>query len=240
MMRTGRIVFLVSLLVAAASLGCSKKPGDPLAALIRQYDKYPEYSIVLHDMDQEGSIFKKYNHLYKVVYGSKKPGSEVVEFDTKIEGWFPVPKELYKSSQSMLGMVLVSKGEDGQVSRHNFPPGYQYVGNSQYGQWQRDSSGRNFWVFYGQYSMFRNLLGMGNRPLYRDDYDRYADSRRSRRPYYGPSGNSFGTRGSVTRQNNPTFFERQQARQSSRRSSFSDRASSRTGSRSRGASRGGK
>ena len=39
--------------------------------------------------------------------------------------------------------------------------GSQLVGNPSYGQWRTDSGGNSFWVWYGQYSLMRNLLGGG-------------------------------------------------------------------------------
>jgi len=41
------------------------------------------------------------------------------------------------------------------------PPGSYLVGNSNYGNWQQNSSGGSFWVWYGQYALFRDLLGRG-------------------------------------------------------------------------------
>lgn len=41
------------------------------------------------------------------------------------------------------------------------PPGSYLVGNSNYGNWQQNSSGSSFWVWYGQYALFRDLLGRG-------------------------------------------------------------------------------
>ncbi len=36
--------------------------------------------------------------------------------------------------------------------------GSHLVGNPRYGNWQRNSSGQSFWVFYGQYAMMRSLF----------------------------------------------------------------------------------
>jgi hypothetical protein len=79
---------------------------------------------------------------------------------------------------------------------------------------------------------------MRSRPLYRGDFNAYRTNRSSGRAYFGPSGN-YGTRGTVTRATNPTFFQRQQRRQASRSRGFSNRVRNRDGrstSRSRGGS----
>ena len=52
--------------------------------------------------------------------------------------------------------------------------GSEYVGNSNYGEWRRDSSGNSFWHWYGQYAFFSMMFG--NRPVY---YDSWSGSRRA-------------------------------------------------------------
>ncbi|MFQ3243914.1 MAG: hypothetical protein ACI9SP_000539 [Arenicella sp.] len=61
------------------------------------------------------------------------------------------------------------------------PIGSEYVGNTNYGQWQQRSNGTSFWAFYGQYAMFSRLFsspmsygGWSNnrRPSYYHDYGR--------------------------------------------------------------------
>ncbi|WP_371376944.1 hypothetical protein [Thalassotalea aquiviva] len=71
----------------------------------------------------------------------------------------------------------------------DFGTGDQLIGNPNYGQWQNDSSGSSFWVWYGQYALLRDLLG-GNRVYYdrwgsNRGYSYYHDYGRSR--YSSPS-----------------------------------------------------
>lgn len=54
--------------------------------------------------------------------------------------------------------AIPSQSETGVGMEH----GTQLVGNPTYGQWQNNSSGRSFWVWYGQYSLLRNVLGGRN------------------------------------------------------------------------------
>ena len=191
-------------------------------------------------MDRSGSFFTHYYHLYKVVTGAEQAGEEGLTFTTKVRNWVEVDQKFFERYEPMLGMVVLSKGEDGQVNRENFPAGYQYVGNRRYGEWRSDSSGNSFWVFYGQYALFRDLLGMGTHPIYRSHWDDYRSYRGSGRPWFG-SARQFGTHGSFTRTANPTFYERQQSRQASRSRNFSDRVRQRSGmsgSRGRSGARG--
>ena len=231
--------------------GCTSLP-DPLERLARELARYPEYSVVLKDMDITGSFFKSYHHRYDVLVGEPGPaaaagggeaaGSEGegtgLTFTTQNRDWVEVSKTFYDRYQPMLGMVVLSKGEDGEVDQANYPPGYQYVGNPRYGSWRRDSRGGSFWEFYGQYALFSHLLGLGRQPLYHRDYDAYRTSRSQRRPYFGP-GNNYGTRGTYTRTSNPSFYQRQQVRQRDSSERFAKKVRSRaSSSRSRSGGRG--
>ncbi len=281
----GSLAIVLVLVAAVLISGCSTPP-DPLQRLHRQLDTYPEYSVVLADMDINGTFFKTYHHQFTIVKGqrveggtrtnenpsgtsgsetsgSNTPGSETsgaeetdretgagnpvteetnggdgLVFETETTGWIEVSRQFFDKYEPLLGMVVLSKNDQGNVGTENYPPGYQYVGNRRYGSWRTDSSGGSFWEFYGKYALFSHLLGSSRRPLYRSDYDLYRNSRSSGRPYFGPS-NNYGTRGSYTKTSNPTFFQRQQVRQSSKNQRFSQKVKSRaSSSRSRSGARG--
>ncbi len=77
------------------------------------------------------------------------------------------------------------------------------------------------------------MVGGLRRPIYRHDWNTYRDYRGRGQPYY--SSGAYGTNGPATRQSNPNFYRRQQARQSSRTQSFASRVRGRmTGSSARG------
>jgi hypothetical protein len=193
-------------------------------------------------MKRTGNFTKDYYHQYRVVHGEPQAGAEELAFSDTVYDWMRVDRKLYDKYQPYLGMTVLAKSADGGVEEAHFPPGYQYVGNDRYGSWQRDSSGRSFWVFYGQYALMSRLFGSFGQPLYRSDWDDYRGYRRDRRPYYGPN-KSFGTSGTYTKTTNPTFFERQKTRQAASKQRFSDKVRSRSrGSavRSRSGGRGGK
>ena len=73
-------------------------------------------------------------------------------------------------------------------------PGSNLVGNPKYGSWNNRSSGSSFWVWYGQYSMFRAVFGRPgysswyyNRP-WSHGYDVYNNRYGSRRWKANESG----------------------------------------------------
>ncbi|ODS32566.1 MAG: hypothetical protein SCARUB_02317 [Candidatus Scalindua rubra] len=205
---------LVCVLISLQSCRATRSPVERLATNLRNV---PEYSIILEDMQTSGSIFKQYNHRYKVIIGDKANYTD----------WLRVSESFYRQNQNYLGMALLSKTEDGYVKTPS-PPGYQYVGNSRYGEWRRDSSGNSFWAFYGQYMFMSHMFGMVNRPVYRDHYSTYTDYRRNNRPYYGPK-NQYGTNGTVTKQTNKSFFQRKMAKQRMAKQSFGQRVKQRIG-----------
>ena len=209
---------LLAAVLAASALGAAACASEtPLERLQRELDPFAEYSVILQDMRPEG-----FYHQYRVVVGEPDAGSsEVVHRETVLD-WLRVGRRTYIRYQSHLGMVILSKGPDGVVDQQQHPPGYQQVGDERYGRWRDDGNGRSFWEFYGQYALLSTLMGGFNRPVYRGDWDSYRDSRSRGQTYYGPGG-AYGTNGTVTRQTNPDFFRRQQARQAASSRSFGDR-----------------
>ncbi len=199
---------------------------SPLGKVKSQLNKYPEYSIMLEDMKEEGNFFKDYYHRYKIVYGEKSGGSEELEYQNEITDWYKVKKKEFQKYFNNLGMVLVSKGKDGKIDDVQHPPGYQYVGDQRYGTWKQDSSGNSFWEFYGKYAFFSHMFGMFSRPIYRSDWGSYRDSRSQGRPYYG-SNRQYGTTGEYTKRTNKTFFDRRQQKELARKSRFTERVKQR-------------
>ena len=231
-------VLLPLLMLATAILVAGCSPGDPLARLQKELDRYPEYSIILNDMRIDGNFSKDYYHQYKVITAEKQSGSAEMDVRERVLDAERVSKQHYARYQDKLGMVLVSKTQDG-IDAVPQPAQYRYVGDNRYGQWRTHSNGTSFWEFYGQYALISHMVGSMQRPIYRSEWDSYRGAQRRGQTFYGPN-NDFGTRGSVTRTSNPNFFQRQQARQSASRNSFQSRVRSRASSTRSSSSRGGK
>ena len=215
--------------------GCAA--GNPLERLQRELDRHPEYSVVLADMREEGTFSTDYWHQYRVTTGQGEQGSDDLVFAENIRDWERVDRRTYDRYQPYLGMVILSKGPDGNVNQNQHPPGYQHVGNDRYGQWRDDGRGGSFWEFYGRYALISHMIGGFGRPIYRNDWNTYRGYRDRGQPYFGsgPSAGSYGSNGTVTRQTNPDFFRRQQARQRVRTQGFADRVRGRmTGGSARG------
>lgn len=187
------VVFFIAVPVLIGT--CDRKPSpaptsyeyteEGLDKVIKQLREYPDFTILLYDMDYANG---DYVHKYQVLV--EKPDST---FEEEITSWLEVSPSFFQKHESNLGMEIASK-EDGVVQNDVAPAGYsQYVGNPQYGQWVQ-RNGTSFWEFYGKYAMLSSVFNMMNRPArfdYWNDYDqRY---RGSSGPYYGPGG-YYGTR----------------------------------------------
>ena len=234
-----RLAIALAIIPLLASCGSDLPPLDRIRA---EFDSCPEYSVVLEDMEDNGAVFDRYSHTYRVIYATeagtvdKPPTFEEAVFQ------YGVDEATYKKYESNLDMVVLAKKPDGTIVTTPQPLGYEQVGDKRYGEWKTDTTtGRHYWgwnrsimPFFLGYAMGG---GLGPR-VYRNDYDDYRYHSQRGSSYYGPkdaSGNSsYGTRGTATMRN-PTFFERQQARAAARGSSFADRVDSRMG-RSQGSS----
>lgn len=209
-----RFVIVVAILATLLLYGCGG-PRPPLDEIRKTLRGVPTYSVVLDDMKEEGNLFKAYYHKYRVLMEEKS--SET--------GWQEVSEDYFRRYLPFLGMTIWTK-KDGKEVAAIGPPGYEYVGGSRYGRWQTDSSGRSFWVFYGQYRLLSDLLGP--RRVYRDHYTNYTTYRSRGRPYYGPN-KEYGTKGSLTKRQKPNFYARRMSRERLKRASFSDRVNQRVG-----------
>jgi hypothetical protein len=217
MRRIFSIRILGLFLVLGLLSGCSAAP-SPVDELTAQLRNAPEYTIALEDMREEGTFFPAYYHKYKVLQGDQVWST----------GWREVSEQFYRANENFLGMSLASKA-GGAESTTPHPAGYNYVGNERYGQWQTDNRGNSFWEFYGRYALMRDVLGLAGGTIFRRDYDQYRGYQNQNRPYYGPTGREYGTNGTSTRQRNPSFFERRQAREVASQQRFRKKFQNRIG-----------
>lgn len=145
---------------------------------------YVSWDKILADMEIREGYEVEFYHTYKMIRVNRENKSFE---DTQVQ---KVTKDFYLKHEKNLGMTLESKPKgkyDFEADKQTSPPGYSYVGNPHYGQWERRSSGGSFWVFYGQYALMRDLFWGGShyRPIARSDWDGYRQARSSGRTYYG-------------------------------------------------------
>jgi hypothetical protein len=257
-----KIIHILPILLLLWSCGGKEFSKNPVDQLILEMDNEKNFTIILYDMDIEGSVFEDFKHRYKIITNSTDSTATPKE---RITDWVMVDEEFFDIHNNDLGMEIAAK-KDGVVEKNVAPPGYSnYVGNSQYGSWRSHSDGTSFWEFYGQYAFMSNMIGLMAGPVYRTHYYDYHDNYRTAgRPYYGTTSSGtamYGTSSEVATKQNPnsklasnsTFKNKIHNRvakssgsssTSGERSSSSNktkRSTSRKGtSRSRSSSRGGK
>lgn len=202
---------------------------NPVDVLMRDMTNTPIYSILLYDMNVEGTFFKEYQHQYRIL----KQDSVGDQPEEIITDWYPVSESFFNQHINNMGMEIAAKTKEGEITKTPAPPGYNnYVGNPQYGYWQQGPGGNSFWAFYGQYAFLSSLLNMATFPIRQSYYDDYRDYRRSGRPYYGPevSGRrAYGTGSTYTTTSKPNSTWRQST--SSRQFRSATQRTSRSGTR---------
>jgi hypothetical protein len=216
-------------LLAWLNVGCGS-PRDPVEELRRELTNFPEYSLIVDDLRVEDGFSADYFLRFKILTakGSKVAGKDTLLYEERVSKEYEVAESIFRRYENYLGMVVASKTLDGRQTdaRQAHPPGYQYVGNSQYGQW--NSGG--FWAFYGQYAFMSHM--MGGWGVNRADYGNYRQRHEGGRPYYGPEKNgksTFGTGGTTTQKSRPAFYARQSQRQIASRQRFGKTVQSQSG-----------
>ena len=201
-MKTIQITLLLTLSALLFSCGGKSQRKTPIDTLIRDMEAEKTFEIMLYDME-EGGLFSDYKHQYTIIRekdsivindSTQKAEHVKVPFKKKTQ-WFVITKEFYKKNLDNMGMTLVSKDENGKISKVPAPAGYnRYVGNRGYGSW----NGGGFWQFYGQYMFMSSMFHMMS-PISRGGYNNYRSNYSGRRPYYGSTSGGkpqYGTRSS--------------------------------------------
>lgn len=153
--------------------------------MVLELAKEQNYSIILSDMDNRND---SYYHKYKTLI--ERPDTVLV----RESGWEKVSDVFFDANINNLGMALATK-KDGKLSKVASPAGYDnFVGNEKYGQWEQRNGG-SFWSFYGKYMFMSTMFNMAMNPARRSYWNDYrGGGYYGSRPYYGPSGNTYGTK----------------------------------------------
>lgn len=220
--------------------GCSSDRN--LERIRRDLDKYPEYSVILQDMDARGLFVKDYFHRYRMLFAKSarlNQGSPP-EMGQQLTGWVKVDQNTFERYRDALGMAILTKKPDGSVETVPQPPAFQYVGDPRFGKWQQDDSGSRVWAWIAASAVLSEVIDeisdtfeRKNRRIRHEDWQDYRRSTSRGQPWYGRSDGQgrpqFGTKGRAIEKSNPGFFERQQARMAERKKTFAGKVESRMG-----------
>jgi hypothetical protein len=200
------LAFEDSLQTWAADL--PKKAGE-LTALSTQL--YTSWDKLLVDMRTRGDgSARQYDQKTRTVRTHLANAAAKSGDISSDEQWTTVPHLTYDAMRNDLGMAVEHKpaGEyDSEAEHVAQPAGLAYVappsqGSNQYGYWDH-RDGRDFWVFYGQYALLRDLLSNHDyRPFDRYEWEDYRTYSSRGQTYYGHDAASnapkYGSQGSAT------------------------------------------
>jgi hypothetical protein len=200
------LAFEDSLQTAAADL--PKKAGE-LTALSAQL--YTSWDKLLVDMQTRGDgDTRRYDQKIRAVRTHLADAAAKSGDVSSDEQWTTVPHATYDAMRNDLGMAIEHKPAgmyDSEAEHVAQPAGLAYVappsqGSNQYGYWDH-RDGRDFWVFYGQYALLRDLLSNHDyRPFDRYEWEDYRTYSTRGQTYYGHDGSSntpkYGSQGSAT------------------------------------------
>ena len=214
-----RIILFGAVILALSVLlhGCGYNGLTPLEELRTRYKDTATYSIVLEDTKEEGEYYQKFIIIF--------PDSAAGKDQILTTEWWRTSKKDFEALLPFLGMTVFAKKDGKETSEAN-PPGYEYVGDKRYGEWQQSSGGTSIWMWYLGYRMMGGMFGTGS--ISRSSYDAYRTDRASGKPYFGPN-KQYGTQGSYTKQKHPSFYERHNSKKLANRATFSKKVNSRIG-----------
>ncbi len=158
-----------------------------IAALTGQL--YNSWDKLLVDMRQRGHT---YDQEIRTVTTHLADAAAKTGTTTSDERWVEVAPATYQSLRNDLGMAIEHKSAgkyDSEADHVAQPAGLAYVApvgqSNQYGYWDH-SGGHDFWVFYGQYALMRDLLfNYHYHPFDRYEWEDYRNYQRTGRTYYG-------------------------------------------------------
>jgi hypothetical protein len=172
---------------------------------------YDSWDKILVDMETRGiGTARSWDQQIRTVRTRLADAADKTGVVSSDEKWVEVSHATYAADESDLGMAIEHKPAgkyDIEAERVAQPAGFAYiappeVGSNRYGYWDH-SGGHDFWVFYGQYALLRDLLfNRYYRPLDRRDWEDYRWSRDAGHTYYGRSAEGtpvYGSQGSATR-----------------------------------------
>jgi hypothetical protein len=190
---------------AAADL---PQKSNSLTALSAQL--YTSWDKILADMEERGrGNSKTYRQEIRTVTTQVADAASKGGKTTSDERWVDVQPGTYQALRNDLGMAIEHKAAgkyDVEAEHVAQPAGFAYVApqgqSNQYGYWDH-SGGHDFWVFYGQYALMRDLLFHGGyRPIDYGEWHDYRTYQSTGRTYYGNDAVAglpkYGSQGTAT------------------------------------------
>lgn len=156
-------------------------------------------SVILTDIHSTGFIIKTYYHKYKVVYGFQSYEELIVR----------TSRQFADEKKPYLGMSIFRRYKiDQKESFTPLPPGSIFIGDKNFGNWVKKSSGKRVWQFFRVYRQIPKYLGWKEFMPSQRIFNEITVHQDQKKPFFG-SNDEFGIEGSITKKAFPKYFERQ-------------------------------
>lgn len=156
-------------------------------------------SVILTDIHSTGFLIKTYYHKYKVVYGFQSYEELIVRTS---RGYTEKQKEF-------LGMSIFRRYKtDNKEDITPLPPGSIFIGDKNFGRWEKTSTTNKVWKFFRVYRQLPKYLGWENFVPTLKIHNNLKIYQNQQKPFFG-SNDEFGLNGSITKKAFPKYFERQ-------------------------------
>ena len=170
--------------------------------LLRNYQSFPAMipgkpvSAILVDSYTRGLFIKTYYLKFRIVYAFKPSETWILRTE----------KRFAADNLKNIGMSLFNRDENGRLTLLPTPPGFMYVGNSEYGYWSFIDSVARIWIFHTGYGHFYTDFAWGDYASIEVDYEKALQYQEVGKPFYGIN-NSFGFDGNVTQAGFSDYFD---------------------------------
>lgn len=173
------------------------------------YTSWDKILVDLRDRKSGGS--RDYEQQIRTVTAKFPDATGKNGVTTSEEAWVEISRAAYQAADRNIGMSVGHKpvGKyDTEADAVPEPAGFAYMApvgqRNQYGYWEQRNGG-NFWIWYGQYALLRDLLwGRSYRPIPSYEWESYRTARSSGQTYYGrdleTGAPRYGTHGTFTQQ----------------------------------------
>ena len=95
-------LFGILILIFVAGCGSKEFKKNPLDLIVKDLPTNKVFSIILNDMDVEGTFFKEYKHQYKIIETKDSIPKE------SLLGWYQVDETFFKKNAENMGLQICS------------------------------------------------------------------------------------------------------------------------------------
>jgi hypothetical protein len=202
-----KLVLYVSLILAYLGLSKLLSPSelgmDYISNEAAMSKVFPgeNVSAILLDMHATGFFMDTYYQKYRLVYNFQSSEEVIVR----------TSKNFAKKNKHHIGLSLFRR-IDGLEEIIPMPPGSEYVGKKEFGEWVPSPQGGLVWKFFKAYKNLPLFLGWGEWTPTPAFVDAVKQAHYRQLPFFGVS-NEFGSQGEITRQQFPDYFKKDRQNQ---------------------------